>query len=96
MGGGTRPVAATRTENMTDDPIQTNDDAIPQEPLDELEVLRAEIEQLKAASLIERADLENQRRRLGRELPKTRERREGEQSRGERQGYIFCEPGDRL
>lgn len=57
---------------MTDDPIQTNDDAMTQEPLDELEVLRAEIEQLKAASLIERADLENQRRRLGRELEAAR------------------------
>lgn len=57
---------------MTDDPIQTNDDAMTQEPLDELEVLRAEIEQLKAASLIERADLENQRRRLGRELETAR------------------------
>ena len=40
--------------------------------IDELEALRAEIEQLKAQSLLERADLENQRKRLGRELEMAR------------------------
>lgn len=36
--------------------------------IDEVEALRAEVEQLKAQSLIERADLENQRKRLAREI----------------------------
>ena len=57
---------------MTDETMQNSDDSVAQEPVDELEVLRAEIEQLKAASLVERADLENQRRRLGRELETAR------------------------
>lgn len=40
--------------------------------MDELETLRAEVEQLKAASLLERADLDNQRKRLARELEMAR------------------------
>ncbi len=36
--------------------------------LDPIEALQAEVEQLKAQSLIERADLENQRKRLAREI----------------------------
>ena len=40
--------------------------------IDELEALRAEIEQLRAQSLIERADLENQRKRLAREIEQAR------------------------
>ena len=39
---------------------------------DELEALRAEVEQLKAQSLLERADLDNQRKRLARELEMAR------------------------
>ena len=39
---------------------------------DELEALRAEIEQLKAQSLLERADLENQRKRLARDIEQAR------------------------
>ena len=36
--------------------------------IDEVEALKAELEQLKAQSLIERADLDNQRKRLAREI----------------------------
>lgn len=39
---------------------------------DELEALRAEIEQLKAQSLVERADLDNQRKRIAREIETAR------------------------
>ena len=51
------------------DPIQDVNDAagaMPQD--DELEALRGELEQLKAQSLLERADLENQRKRIAREI----------------------------
>ena len=40
--------------------------------IDETEALRAELEQLKAQSLLERADLENQRKRMARELDNAR------------------------
>ena len=40
--------------------------------IDEVEALRGEIEQLKAQSLIERADLENQRKRLARDIDMAR------------------------
>ncbi|MEO5963495.1 MAG: nucleotide exchange factor GrpE [Thermomonas sp.] len=40
--------------------------------IDEAEVLRAELEQLKAQSLLERADLDNQRKRMARELDNAR------------------------
>lgn len=39
---------------------------------DELEALRGELEQLKAQSLLERADLENQRKRIAREIENAR------------------------
>ena len=39
---------------------------------DELEALRAELEHLKAQSLVERADLENQRKRIAREIETAR------------------------
>lgn len=42
------------------------------EDIDELEQLRGEIEQLKAQSLLERADLENQRKRLARDIEMAR------------------------
>ena len=58
---------------MTHDPMQeANEAAIDMPPIDETEALRAELEQLKAQSLLERADLENQRKRLGRELEMAR------------------------
>ncbi len=59
---------------MTHDPMQEANDAAvdtPQ-PVDELEVLRADIEQLKAQSLIERADLDNQRKRIARDIEQAR------------------------
>lgn len=37
-------------------------------PLDEMEALRGELEQLRAQSLVERADLENQRKRMERDV----------------------------
>ena len=40
--------------------------------IDEGEALRAELEQLKAQSLLERADLDNQRKRMARELDNAR------------------------
>ncbi len=46
-----------------------NDEA-PQ--IDEAEALRAELEQLTAQSLLERADLDNQRKRMARELDNAR------------------------
>ena len=55
------------------DPIQEGNDAagdLPQD--DELEALRGELEQLKAQSLIERADLDNQRKRIAREIDNAR------------------------
>ena len=51
-------------------------DPTSQQPLDadidEVEALRGQIEQLKAQSLIERADLENQRKRLARDIEMAR------------------------
>ncbi len=57
---------------MIEDPTQDN--GVPDEAVavDETEVLRAELEQLKAQSLIERADLDNQRKRMTRELDNAR------------------------
>lgn len=55
------------------DPIQEGTDAagdVPQD--DELEALRGELEQLKAQSLLERADLDNQRKRIAREIDNAR------------------------
>ncbi len=53
---------------MTNDPMQDNDEPAALAPEDELEALRAEVEQLRAQALIERADLENQRKRIEREI----------------------------
>ena len=58
---------------MTNDPTQdANAAAIDTPQFDEIEALRAEIEQLKAQSLIERADLENQRKRMTRDVDMAR------------------------
>ena len=55
------------------DPIQEANDAAADMPQDdELEALRGELEQLKAQSLIERADLDNQRKRIAREIDNAR------------------------
>lgn len=51
------------------DAVDAGDDAL---QIDETEVLRAELEQLKAQSLLEHADLENQRKRMARELDSAR------------------------
>lgn len=58
---------------MIEDPMQdANGNADEAAVTDETEALRAEIEQLKAQSLIERADLENQRKRMARDLDNAR------------------------
>lgn len=58
---------------MTEDPTQdANPIADEAATLEPLEALRAELEQLKAQSLIERADLDNQRKRMARELDNAR------------------------
>jgi molecular chaperone GrpE len=58
---------------MTQDPLQDANHAADDAPqIDQLEALRGELEQLKAQSLIERADLENQRKRLAREVEMAR------------------------
>lgn len=55
---------------------ETDFDPNAQQPIDtdidEVEVLRGQVEQLKAQSLIERADLENQRKRLARDIDMAR------------------------
>lgn len=48
------------------DPNQDATEAV--DPHDELEALRGQLEQLKADALLERADLENQRKRMARDL----------------------------
>jgi molecular chaperone GrpE len=57
---------------MTHDPMHDAPEAADLAATDELEALRAELEQLKAQSLIERADLENQRKRIAREIETAR------------------------
>lgn len=58
---------------MTHDPMQeANEAAFDAPPTDETEALRAELEQMKAQSLLERADLENQRKRMAREVEMAR------------------------
>ena len=58
---------------MTHDPMQeANEAGVDTPPTDETEALRAELEQLKAHSLLERADLENQRKRMAREVDMAR------------------------
>ncbi len=56
---------------MTTEPTPDNAAAAPAEefsPEDVIESLRAELEQVRAQSLLDRADLENQRRRLERDV----------------------------
>jgi molecular chaperone GrpE len=54
---------------MTNDPMQDAATAAEEQAhADTIESLRAELEQLRAQSLIERADLENQRKRLERDV----------------------------
>ncbi len=58
---------------MIEDPMQDANGPVDEAVvIDQTEALRAELEQLKAQSLIERADLENQRKRLARDLDNAR------------------------
>jgi molecular chaperone GrpE len=65
---------------MTTEPMQDaelaqangNSAPPPQDPADQIESLKGELEQLRADSLRERADLENQRKRLTRDIEMAR------------------------
>ena len=59
---------------MSNDPTQEVNEggAAEMAQQDELEALRAEVEQLRAQSLLERADLENQRKRIARDIEQAR------------------------
>ena len=57
---------------MTHDPMHDAPEASDAAATDELEALRAELEQLKAQSLVERAYLENLRKRIAREIETAR------------------------
>lgn len=57
---------------MTHDPMQDAPETTGEPPVDELETLRAELEQVRAQSLLERADLENQRKRIARDIEQAR------------------------
>ena len=59
----------TMIEDPTQDAAGVADEAL---AIDETEALRAELEHLKAQSLVERADLDNQRKRMARELDNAR------------------------
>lgn len=66
--------------NHSHDPNPGDEDALPGGPADAvqdspddlIEALKGELEQLKAQSLLERADLENQRKRLARDVENAR------------------------
>lgn len=64
-------MTATESE-MTTETMHDNSGAMPGTDdntlLDQVEALKGELEQLRAQSLLERADLENQRRRLERDV----------------------------
>jgi len=61
-----------RTVDMSNDPMQDSNEPAAMEPVDELEALRARIEQLEAQKLIDLADLENRRKRLERDIDNAR------------------------
>ena len=67
-------VAADGCWSMTNTPMQDADTTVDGENplLAELETLKGEMEQLRAESLRERADLDNQRKRLAREVDNAR------------------------
>lgn len=53
---------------MTNEPMQEAAEAVDAAQADTIETLKAELEQLRAQSLVERADIENQRKRLERDV----------------------------
>ena len=66
-------IMTSMNQDPNNDPMQDavdlDDDA---SQIDEIEALRAALEQLTAQSLLERADLDNQRKRMARELDNAR------------------------
>lgn len=67
-----RTAAKNEPQAMTNDPMQDAPETSGEPPMDELEALRAELEQSRAQSLLERADLENQRKRIARDIEQAR------------------------
>ena len=67
-----RTAAKNEPQAMTNDPMQDAPETSGEPPMDELEALRAELEQSRAQSLLERADLENQRKRMARDIDNAR------------------------
>ncbi len=66
-------IMTSMNQSPIDDPMQDAADLADDAPqIDEIEALRAELEQLRAQSLLERADLDNQRKRMARELDNAR------------------------
>lgn len=61
-----------RTVDMTNDPMHDSNEPAATAPVDELEALRARIEQLEAQKLIDLADLENRRKRIERDIDNAR------------------------
>ena len=56
----------------TESTFDPNDDSPLDPEIEDIEALKAEIDQLKAQSLIERADLDNQRKRIARDIDTAR------------------------
>jgi molecular chaperone GrpE len=70
MGAAEWTPDAMTTEPMQDaDLAQAGDET---SPIDQIEALKGELEQLRAESLRDRADLDNQRKRMARELEMAR------------------------
>lgn len=57
---------------MTGETADDQAPAAPESPEDRIEALQGELEQLRAQSLLERADLDNQRKRLARDVDNAR------------------------
>ncbi len=70
---GDHPAADHPAEDQAEESAGSKDhDADETDVLDPIEALKAEMEQLRAESLRERADLDNQRKRLGRDVEMAR------------------------
>ena len=72
MTGSGAALPRNRTVDMSNDPMQDSNEPAAMEPVDELEALRARIEQLEAQKLIDLADLENRRKRIERDIDNAR------------------------
>lgn len=66
----TQPQHDAQTPNLPED--EATEVSVEQQLAEQVELLSAELEQLRAQVLLERADLENQRKRLAREVESAR------------------------